>query len=45
MIRLIPISPPHPAETILHVSLIERLPPPGVLFEEWLKQVEEGQPP
>lgn len=44
MIRLIPISPPRPAETILHVPLIERLPSAGVLFEDWLKQLDECSP-
>ncbi len=45
MIRLIPVSPPRPAETVLLVPLIERLPPPGVLFEDWLKQLKEDRPP
>ena len=45
MIRLIPISPPRPAEIILHIPVLESLPPPGVLFEDWLEQVEEDRPP
>ena len=44
MIRLIPISPPRPAETILHVPVLEQLSPPGVLFEDWLKQLDECPP-
>lgn len=44
MIRLIPISPSRPAETILHVPVLEQLSPPGVLFEDWLKQLGECLP-
>lgn len=42
MIRLIPISPPRPAEDFVRIPLLEpdQLPP-GVPFDECLEQLKE----
>ena len=42
MIRLIPISPPHPPDDFVRIQLLEpHQLPPGVPFDECLKQLKE----
>lgn len=42
MIRLIPISPPRPADDFVHIPLLElHQLPPGVPFDECLKELKE----
>ena len=46
MIRLIPISPPRPADDFVRIPLLELHElPPGVPFDECLKALEEDRPP
>ena len=42
MIRLIPVSPPRPADDVVRIPLLElRQLPPGVPLEECLKQLKD----
>lgn len=42
MIRLIPVSPPRPADDSVRIPLLElHQLPPGVQFDECLKQLKE----